>query len=170
LSDYASSPRQPAVPDSTAHGTRHADPSPSHHVHGRSDEQASPRALLATSHWPLRELYRTILERSGYGVREVETGDGIIQQVAENPPDLVVVCADDPRVRGTVTVGQLVRDPRLKNRGTAFLALTTHDMRRSQMAEVGFTDCLTLPASIKEITATLEDIARRKFAAGPTRE
>lgn len=127
------------------------------------------RALLAISHWPLRELYRTILERYGYGVGEAETEEGIVREVAANPPDLVVVCADDPRVRGTATVGQLVRDPRIRNHGTAFLALTTHDMRRSQMAQVGFTDCLQLPATIKEITATLEEIARRKLLATPSR-
>lgn len=134
-----------------------------------SDATPQLRALLAISHWPLRELYRTILERYGYGVGEAETEEGIVREVAENPPDLVVVCADDPRVRGTATVGQLVRDPRIRNHGTAFLALTTHDMRRTQMAQAGFTDCLQLPASIKEIAATLETIARRKFPPSSSR-
>lgn len=123
-----------------------------------------PRAVLAIAHWPLRELYRTILEREGYGVGETDTGDVSLDQVAENPPDLVVVCADDPRVKASTNLGKLVSDPRIRNRGTAFLALTTHDARRSQMAQQGFTDCLTLPASIERITAALEDIARRKFA------
>jgi DNA-binding response OmpR family regulator len=126
-----------------------------------------PRAVLAIAHWPLRELYRTILERQGYGVGEAEMDEGVLDQVAEDPPDLVVVCADDPRVRGKQTVGQLVRDPRIRQHGTAFLALTTHDMHRSQVSEAGFTDCLHLPASIHEITSTLEDIARRRlFGSG----
>jgi len=136
---------------------------------GAPDAIPQLRALIAISHWPLRELYRTILERYGYGVGEAETEEGIVQQVAANPPDLVVVCADDPRVRGTATVGQLVQDPRIRSHGTAFLALTTHDMRRSQMTQAGFTDCLQLPASIKEITATLEEIARRRFPVAPPR-
>jgi hypothetical protein len=37
------------------------------------------------------------------------------------------------------------------------------------MAQAGFTDCLQLPASIKEITATLEEITRRKLAFTPPR-
>lgn len=123
-----------------------------------------PRALLAIAHWPLRELYRTILEREGYGVGEAGSSAASLDQVAEDPPDLVVVCADDPRVQATTTLGKLVADPRIRSRGTAFLALTTHDLKRTQMAQAGLTDCLTLPASIERITAALEDIARRKFA------
>lgn len=126
-----------------------------------------PRAVLAIAHWPLRELYRTILEREGYGVGESDVDEGSLDRVAANPPDLVVVCADDPRVRGKQTVGQLVRDPRIRQHGTAFLALTTHDIHRARVSEAGFTDCLQLPASIQEITAMLEDIARRKlFGSG----
>ncbi len=124
-----------------------------------------PRALLAIAHWPLRELYRTILEREGYGVGEAGSNEASLDQVAEDPPDLVVVCADDPRVQATTTLGKLVADPRIRSRGTAFLALTTHDIRRTQMARAGLTDCLTLPASIERITAALEDIARRKLTA-----
>ncbi len=123
-----------------------------------------PRAVLAIAHWPLRELYRTILEREGYGVGETEGSESSFDQLVKNPPDLVVVCADDPRVRASTALGKLVADPRVRDRGTAFLALTTHDMRRAEMAEVGLTNCLTLPASIYRITATLDEIARRRFA------
>lgn len=123
-----------------------------------------PRALLAIAHWPLRELYRTILEREGYGVGDAGSSETTLDKVAEDPPDLVVVCADDPRVQAATALGKLVADPRIRSRGTAFLALTTHDIRRTQMAQAGFTDCLTLPASIERITAALEEIARRKFA------
>ncbi len=122
-----------------------------------------PRALLAIAHWPLRELYRTILEREGYGVGEAGSNESSLDQVTQDPPDLVVVCADDPRVQTTTTLGKFVADLRLQNPGTAVLALTTNDLRRSQMAKAGLTDCLTLPASIERITATLEEIARRKF-------
>ncbi len=123
-----------------------------------------PRAVLAIAHWPLRELYRTILEREGYGVGEAEAGQTNLDDVAADPPDLVVVCADDPRVRASSTLGKLVADPRVRRRGTAFLALTTHELRRTQMTQADTADWLTLPASIERITATLERIARRKFA------
>ena len=120
-----------------------------------------PRALLAIPHWPLREFYRTILEREGYGVREAEGLYGL-DQAADNPPDLVIVCTDDPRVRASSQVNDLINHPRVRDHGTAFLALTTPEMQRPQAVEAGFSDCLTLPASIDQVRNVLAGIARRK--------
>lgn len=120
-----------------------------------------PRALLAIPHWPLREFYRTILEREGYGVKETEGLNGL-DQAADNPPDLVIVCTDDPRIRASNQVNDLINHPRVRDHGTAFLALTTHEMQRAQAVEAGFSDCLTLPASIDQVRNVLAGIARRK--------
>ena len=124
-----------------------------------------PRALLAIPHWPLREFYRAVLEREGYGVDETETTSGL-DQVADNPPDLVVVCTDDPRVKTTKQVNELINDCRVRDHGTAFLALTTHEMQRPQVAEAGFSYCLTLPASIEQVKNVLAGIARRRACRG----
>ena len=127
-----------------------------------------PRALLAIPHWPLREFYRAILEREGYGVSEAE-GTVDLDLTADGPPDLVVVCTNDPRLKASAQVDELINDPRMRDHGTAFLALTTHEMQRPQVAEAGFSDCLTLPASIEQVRNVLAGIAQRKARRGKQR-
>jgi DNA-binding response OmpR family regulator len=127
-----------------------------------------PRGLLAIPHWPLREFYRTILEREGYGVSEAE-GAIDLDLIADGPPDLVVVCTDDPRLKASAQVDERINHPRMRDHGTAFLALTTHEMQWPQVAEAGFSDCLTLPASIERIRAMLAGIAQRKARRGKQR-
>lgn len=64
--------------------------------------------LLAESHAPTLEHLRALLSQAGYAVRAVSEPWQVVEHCAVEPPDLVVVAADLPRLEG-MHVCQVVR-------------------------------------------------------------
>lgn len=106
------------------------------------------RILVADDNEASRELIREVLEMSGYDVVEAADGADAVERARENPPDLVLVDIQMPRLDGYGVLRELRADPRLA--GLHVVALTAFAMQgdRERALDAGFDGYITKPVEI----------------------
>jgi two-component system cell cycle response regulator DivK len=107
--------------------------------------------LIADDKDSSRELIRTVLERSGYHVFEASDGQEALEQARRNPPDLILLDLQMPRLDGFDTLRELRREQRFSS--LPVVALTAYAMQgdREKALAAGFTSYVTKPVNLTEL-------------------
>jgi len=132
--------------------------------------EAMPRTILIVDDDPhIRQLLAFALAKAGLETREAEDGEAALASVAANPPDLVVLDINMPRLTGL----EVCR--RLRAQGDIpilFLSSRDDEIDRVLGIELGADDYVVKPFSPREVTARVQAILRRAGgkAAEPTAE
>lgn len=111
------------------------------------------------------ELIRYNLDREGYVVRTVRSGEEALRQIALERPDLVLLDLMLPGVDGRDVCKSLKRDPKTAAVPVVMLTARTEDVDIVSGLELGADDYITKPFSPKVLIARVRAVIRRAATA-----
>jgi DNA-binding response OmpR family regulator len=123
------------------------------------------RLLVVEDDDHIRTALRWALEEEGYDVAEAVSGEDACAQVAERPPDLMLL----DLMLGAVDGFAVIREVRRRHDLPVVVVSAradTHDIVAA--LEAGADDYVTKPFEVREITARLRALRRRVAPAGGT--
>ena len=100
------------------------------------------------------------LEREGYGVNVIMTGEEAVARFAELAPDLVLLDVRLPGIDGFEVCRQLRRQTRAP---ILFLTARTDEVDKVVGLEIGADDYLVKPFSVRELTSRVKALLRRAY-------
>ena len=100
------------------------------------------------------------LEREGYGVSVIPTGEEAVSRFSELAPDLVLLDVRLPGIDGFEVCRQLRRQTRVP---ILFLTARTDEVDKVVGLEIGGDDYLAKPFSLRELTSRVKALLRRAY-------
>jgi DNA-binding response OmpR family regulator len=100
------------------------------------------------------------LEREGYGVSVIPTGEEAVGRFGEIAPDLVLLDVRLPGIDGFEVCRQLRRETRVP---ILFLTARTDEVDKVVGLEIGADDYLVKPFSVRELTSRVKALLRRAY-------
>jgi CheY-like chemotaxis protein len=93
------------------------------------------------------KLFRTLLGMKGHQVEALTSGDGMLEAINRQPPDLVLMDIQLPGRDGSALLAEIRDSP---HAGLRVVALTAHAMSgdRERAKSAGFDDYITKPIDI----------------------
>lgn len=121
------------------------------------------RILIVEDNPDNMKLFRAILTMKGHVVTALPSGEGLLEELAAHPPDLVLMDIQLPGRDGFALLSEIRASPFGRLR---VVALTAHAMSgdREKAREAGFDEYITKPIDI----ATFPDLVARALDAGST--
>lgn len=117
------------------------------------------RSILIVDDDPhIRQLLAFALTKAGLEAREAEDGEAALEAVAANPPDLVILDINMPRLNGLEVCRRLRAQGDLP---ILFLSSRDDEIDRVLGIELGADDYVVKPFSPREVTARVQAILRR---------
>lgn len=103
---------------------------------------------------------QVVLEREGYGVSVIPTGEEAVARFSEVAPDLVLLDVRLPGIDGFEVCRQLRRQTRVP---ILFLTARTDEVDKVVGLEIGADDYLVKPFSLRELTSRVKALLRRAY-------
>ncbi|MDP1737765.1 MAG: response regulator transcription factor [Caulobacter sp.] len=123
------------------------------------------RSILIVDDDPhIRQLLAFALTKAGLEAREAEDGEAALAAVADNPPDLVILDINMPRLNGLEVCRRLRAQGDLP---ILFLSSRDDEIDRVLGIELGADDYVVKPFSPREVTARVQAILRRSGSQKP---
>lgn len=115
--------------------------------------------LVVEDEAPIAQLVRIYLEKEGYRVAHVASGEEALDRIERQPPNLVVLDLALPGIDGV----EVCRRLRARRSQVCVLMLTARDSEIDRVLglEIGADDYLTKPFSPREMIARVKAILRR---------
>jgi phosphate regulon transcriptional regulator PhoB len=117
--------------------------------------------LVVEDEKDIRELVRFHLEQEGYAVREADTGERALQQVAAERPGLVILDIMLPGTDGLEVCRRLRSGEATRGLPIIMLTAKAAEVDRVLGLEMGADDYLTKPFSPRELVARVRAVMRR---------
>lgn len=127
------------------------------------------RVICADDDPGQRFLYERYLRGAGYEVRTVGNGQAVLNDLAENPADLLILDLQMPIMDGLTVLEHLRRDPDLYDLPVLIVSATESEATISQGLSLGARDFLVKPAREGELLAKVALVFRRQELASLTR-
>ncbi len=121
-----------------------------------------PRTVLLVEDNPHnRKIFSAMLSHDGYRVLEAEDGQKALDQVAADPPDIILMDLSIPVIDGWECTRRLKSDPRTSH--IPIIALTAHAMRgdEERARQAGCDDYLSKPVSPKKVVEVVRSYLKR---------
>ena len=115
------------------------------------------RILIVEDNPDNMKLFRAILAMKGHQITALSSGDGLLEELAAHPPDLVLMDIQLPGRDGF----ELLSEIRASDHGRVkVVALTAHAMSgdREKAQDAGFDEYITKPLMPKDFLAVLEQV------------
>ena len=118
--------------------------------------------LVVDDHPSMRDAVRVVLESERHDVREARDGDVAIAEIRRDPPDLILLDLQVPRLGGLELLSAIRDEPTAASTPVVVMTATGEEGRRGALA-AGAIDYLTKPFSP---AALLQTVARALGAPG----
>jgi DNA-binding response OmpR family regulator len=113
--------------------------------------------LIVEDHPTMREAMRMVLEHEGYRIREAGDGATALQQIKDDPPDLVFLDLNIPGTSGPDVLRSIKGDP--ETAGVRVIIVTaTGEEGREQVLDLGADEYFTKPFSPLALLGTVERV------------
>jgi DNA-binding response OmpR family regulator len=131
---------------------------------------STPRVLVVEDEQDIAALIKHALERSGDAQVELAyTGDAALRAARELAPDVVILDLNLPVVNG-IDICRLLRErPETVDTGIIILTARSGETDRVAGLDLGADDYITKPFSLRELSARVRAVLRRRRGAAPTR-
>ena len=124
------------------------------------------RVLVVEDEHDIAGLIKHTLERSGEMQASIVTsGDAALRAVAEAPPDLMILDLNLPVLSGTEVCRILRSRPETANLPVIMLTARTSESERVTGLDLGADDYVTKPFSLRELSARVRAVLRRRSAS-----
>jgi two-component system phosphate regulon response regulator PhoB len=125
----------------------------------------SAQVLVVEDERDIAALVAYHLTREGYRVRTVGTGDGALEAIRSEHPDLVVLDLMLPELSGYEILEEMRRQPSMADVPVVVLTARREESDRIRGLELGADDYLTKPFSPQELVLRIKAVLRRVQAA-----
>ena len=126
----------------------------------------APRILVVEDERDIGILVKHTLERAGVGrVDLVASGDVAVRTAIEQPPDLMILDLNLPVLSGDEVCRILRSRPETMSMPIIMLTARTSENERVAGLDMGADDYVTKPFSLRELSARVRAVLRRKPAA-----
>ena len=115
-----------------------------------------PKIAVIEDDADLLALLRHRLEQAGYAVAARETGDGAVEFLRQNKPDMVLLDVMLPEQDGLDICRQIRADQSMKATPIIFLTARSSETDRVLGLELGGNDYLVKPFSVRELLARIK--------------
>jgi DNA-binding response OmpR family regulator len=99
-----------------------------------------------------------LMTKAGYDVRVARDGEQALEEIARNPPDLVLLDAMMPKRDGFDVCQTIRATPRWTGVRVIMLTAKGRDIEREKGMALGADDYITKPFSTKEVVSQVEKI------------
>ncbi|MEL6149324.1 MAG: hybrid sensor histidine kinase/response regulator [Chloroflexota bacterium] len=123
---------------------------------GRKTTAAEEDILIVNENPAHLGLLLTALEGRGYRIRQVKNGAFALQSAFENPPHLVLVDVNLPRLDGYEVCKQLKLNPVTRHVPVIFISTNNELFDKVLAFEVGAVDFISRPFELPEVMARVE--------------
>lgn len=129
---------------------------------------SAPRILVVEDERDIAILVKHTLERAGVGrVDLVASGDVAVRTAIEQPPDLMILDLNLPVLSGDEVCRILRSRPETMSMPIIMLTARTSENERVAGLDMGADDYVIKPFSLRELSARVRAVLRRKPAAAP---
>lgn len=128
---------------------------------------AREHILVVEDEEDIRELLRYNLEKEGYRVTPVSSGEEALQAVRSAPPDLVLLDLMLPGLDGLEVCRALRQDPQTRNLPIIMLTAKGEEADIVAGLELGADDYITKPFTLRIVLARLRAVLRRRQVPPP---
>lgn len=122
--------------------------------------------LLVEDEDDIQELVRYNLEKEGYKVSCVASGEQALRRIGSNRPDLVILDLMLPDTDGLTVCKRLRSNPETRSIPIAMLTAKSEEVDVVTGLEVGADDYITKPFSPRILLARIRAVLRRQTEAG----
>jgi len=129
-----------------------------------------PVVLVADDDQGIRALFRTALEREGFGVLLASNGRQAMQLVRSAPVSVMLLDLNMPGVDGIATLRELREDPGLRTLPVILVTGSTTEADRISGLDRGADDVVVKPVSVAELVARIRAQIRGREALTRERE
>ena len=126
---------------------------------------ANELILIVEDNEKNRKLVRRVLEKQGYRIVEVETGEEGVQAAHDQPPDLVLMDYQLPGIDGIETFHRIRADKAIPRMPIVAVTASAMPEDTERMRQAGFDGFETKPINVKNLLVTIENLLK---AAKPT--
>jgi CheY-like chemotaxis protein len=116
--------------------------------------------LVADDHEEMRSLVVTVLEGQGYEVRQATDTQGVLDAVAAEHPDLLILDVHMPGAGGVAALREIRDDPATKDMRVLLLSGSV-DLAAHGPKELGADAHLPKPFAIDELNQTVTSLLER---------
>jgi len=138
-----------------------SNPSLAHAMHRSASSATRPRLLIVEDERDLRELLAYNLSREGFRTADVATGEGALDHVAADPPDMILLDLMLPGMSGLEVCRRLKADRELAGIAVVMLSAKGEEADIVTGLEMGADDYITKPFSPRVLAARLKAVLRR---------
>jgi len=131
-----------------------------------TDQQAST-IIVVEDDEDIADTIRYNLEREGYLVRTAPTGETGFDLILGNPPNLILLDVNLPKMNGFELCRLLRSEPKTARLPILMLTARNSESDKVLGLRLGADDYLTKPFSVRELAARVEAILRRVKTAEP---
>lgn len=136
---------------------------------GQAQVHEGVRVLIVEDDATDRKLVSVVLARNGLLVQQKVSGDGVLEAIVTQPPDVILLDLRLPGMDGPELARRIHADPRTA--GTPIVAVTAYPSMfpADELKSAGIELCIVKPIDTREIGRTLEGLAnlRGKRAGNP---
>jgi len=122
--------------------------------------------LVVEDEEPIRRMMRFSLERAGFEVSEAEDAREARLQIADRPPDLVLLDWMLPGLSGLDFARELRGDPATRELPIIMVTARAEEENRVRGLDLGCDDYVTKPFSPSELVARIRAVLRRMLPGG----
>ncbi|HYW77777.1 MAG TPA: phosphate regulon transcriptional regulator PhoB [Gammaproteobacteria bacterium] len=122
--------------------------------------------LVVEDEEPIRRMTRFSLERAGFEVSEAEDARAARLQIADRPPDLVLLDWMLPGLSGLDFARELRGDPATRELPIIMVTARAEEESRVRGLDLGCDDYVTKPFSPSELVARIRAVLRRMLPGG----
>jgi response regulator RpfG family c-di-GMP phosphodiesterase len=122
------------------------------------------RVLIVDDESSIRMLCREVIKGSGVQCDEATNGEEALEKIAEEPPDLVLVDVNMPKLCGTDLLHRLRANPPVPNLKVIMFSGQASSDEMAEMMIAGADDYLTKPFSIPQLIGRVQTALRLKEA------
>lgn len=137
---------------------------------GALPELCSLRVLVADDDAVLRQLCRDALEREGFAVAEARDGIDAVEQVLADPPDLLLLDVDMPRLDGWRVARRIAGLEHARDMPVVMLTGASDEASLSRAERAGVADYVSKPFDPAELVATVNRVLEQAAPARRMRE
>ena len=120
------------------------------------------KVLVVDDEEPNRVVLQDILELHGYEIIQAADGEEALNKIQENPPDVILLDINMPRMNGIEVTQKIKADERLKHISLIILTGLDDMELRVRALQLGADDFLLKPPHMAELVARVRSSAKLK--------